>query len=519
MMLDVIKALALNEVRLRLRRTATLVVLMAVVALSWLMIADPSSGTALIVVENARVLYTSTALSVGSASLGCLLFGLGGFYLVRGRMQEDVRSGTGSVIGATPVGNALFLASRWLGGVAYLGAMILAFMATIMVLHAVRGDGPIQPLVYLWNFTLLLLPLMCFTVSCAILFDSWTPLMGKGGDTLYFLVWVAQLMVIVPIANGATGLHAVELFDFSGIGASMLIVSEGLNSSHVALGGGDFSASVAPRTLPEGLWSTGLVAMRLVTMLLALLPMVLAVAVFHRFSPDLVKVSRAGKRRSPVEVINILFKPLARLMLPVFRLAARIGGWPGQVLGEVALTFAAAPFAIVALGASLVAAVVVLPEALGAVVLGAGVYWGVLVCDLSTRDFAADTEIMAGAVPGGAVQRYLRQYACSVAMGFLFTGVALLRWMATDPLRALALAGGVMSMAALASLFGRCSRTARTFLALFLFWVYVAVNARKVPVLDALGFLGVANAQSMLVWGTAGMVALVAGYWWNRRSI
>ena len=79
MMPGVIKAHALNEVRLRLRRTATLVVLMAVVALSWLMIADPSSGTALIVVDNARVLYTSSALSVGSASRGCLLFGLGGF--------------------------------------------------------------------------------------------------------------------------------------------------------------------------------------------------------------------------------------------------------------------------------------------------------------------------------------------------------------------------------------------------------------------------------------------------------
>ena len=91
--------------------------------------------------------------------------------------------------------------------------------------------------------------------------------------------------------------------------------------------------------------------------------------------------------------------------------------------------------------------------------------------------------------------------------------------MATDPLRALALAGGVLSMAALASLFGRCSRTARTFLALFLFWVYVAVNARKAPVLDALGFLGVANAQSMLVWAAAGIVALAAGYWWNQRPI
>jgi hypothetical protein len=39
------------------------------------------------------VLYTSSALALGSASMASLLFGLAGFYLLRGRMAEDLRSG------------------------------------------------------------------------------------------------------------------------------------------------------------------------------------------------------------------------------------------------------------------------------------------------------------------------------------------------------------------------------------------------------------------------------------------
>jgi len=519
MMLDIVKALALNEARLRMRRTSTLVVLLAVVAISWAMIADPATGSALIVVKDARVLYSSSALSIGSASLACILFGLGGFYLVRGRISEDIRSGTGSVIGATPVGNALFVFSRWLGSVTYLATMIFAFMLTIMVLHAVRGEGPIEPLIYLQNYVLILLPMVLFTASFAMLFDSWAPLMGKGGDVLFFVVWMAQLAVMPIIESSKGALPLLELLDFSGIGASMVVVTGALGSSQVALGGGDFNAALAPVKLANALWSARLAGMRGVTGLLALLPLLLSVCVFHRFSPDKVKVSRAGKRRTPLELINGWLKPLSALAAPLFRLSARVGGFSGQVLGDVAFTFAAAPLAIVALAASVIAALVAGQTALAPVVMASVLYWGVLVSDVSTRDYAADTEHMSATMHGGATLRYLRQYAATVMMGLMFTGVPALRWALTDPRRALALVVGVASMAALASMFGRTARSARLFLSLFLFWFYIALNAGRVPRLDAVGFLGVADAQSILTWMVAGAIALAGGYWWNRRAV
>ena len=516
----IIKALVMNEVRLRMRRTSTLVALLAVMAISWAMIADPANGSALIVVDSTRVLYTSSTLAVGSASLGCIMFGLGAFYLVRGRVGEDIRSGTGSVIGATSVGNVTFLLGRWAGNVAYLCAMVLAFMSTIMLLHAVRGDGPIEPLVYLEVYLFMLLPLILFTASCATLFDSWAPLMGKGGDVLYFILWAAQMGVVMPAVDSAGGaIPLVQVFDFNGLGASMLVTTQALHSTHVSLGGGDFKAALAPITMTSDLWSAQLIAIRSVTGLLALLPLLLAVPLFHRFSPDKVKLSSSAKRRAPLAMLNQWLKPLSRFASPLFGLAARLPGMPGQVMGDVALTFATSPVAMLALAGFALAGTVAAGEVLPGVLLAAAMFWGVLVSDVSTRDYAAGTEDMTGAVEGGVARRYLRQFAATLALALLFTGSVALRWSFEQPGRALALVIGVAALSALATCFGRCSRTARLFLGLFLFWAYVALNGVKLPTLDIIGSAGAANAGSMLLWAAGGAVALAAGYWWNRRSL
>ncbi|UUZ52863.1 hypothetical protein LP419_27350 [Massilia sp. H-1] len=87
-----------------------------------------------------------------------------------------------------------------------------------------------------------------------------------------------------------------------------------------------------------------------------------------------------------------------------------------------------------------------------------------------------------------------------------------------EPLRALALLGGVLSFAALASAFGRCSRSSRLFLALFLLWFYISLNAPKIAPLDAVGFLGAANPGSIAMWLGAGALALFGAALWNRRE-
>ncbi|QYF91827.1 hypothetical protein KY495_13600 [Massilia sp. PAMC28688] len=513
------KALAANEVRLRLRRTSTLVALLAVAIISWLMMADPSTGSAVLVVAEARVHYTSSVIAIGAASLACIMFGLGGFYLVRGRIAEDVRSGTGSVIGATPVGTVTFLLSRWAGGLAYLGLLLMVFMLTMMALHLVRGVGPIEVIIYLQTFLLLLLPMLIFAVSFAVLFDSYAPLMGKAGDVLYFFIWCAQLAVAISLTNVIDGsVPPAAMFDFSGIGTCLLLVRQSFTTTNVALGGAPFDAALAPVYMKAVVWSGQLVGYRAVAATLALLPLLPSFLVFHRFSPDRIKVSAASVRRSPLQVLDQWARPLARAVQPLFRLAATTPGMAGQVMADVALTLAGSPAAIAAMGASIIATMLLPLPSVGGALTAAVAFWGILISDLSTRDGAADIAGMTAATPGGAVRRYMRQFLATLVLGLLFTGGAALRFAMESPVRAFAVIAGVVCLSALASMFGRLAGTARLFLCLFLFGLFVAVNSTGEAVLDMVGFNGVATAASASMYALVGMAAVGCGYLWNRRG-
>jgi len=509
-------SLAVLEARLRLRRLSTLVTLLAVVAISWLVISDPAGGQTLIAAAGARVRYTSSALALGSASQATLLFALAGFYLLRGRAGDDLRSGLGGVIGASQAGNALCVLGRWCGGVLYLFALIGAFMATVLVCHAVRGEGPIEPLVYLQTYLLVLGPMVLFTASCAILFDSWAPLLGKRGDILYFFLWVGQ-MAMLPAVTETQGPPAAIPVDFTGMSAIITVLSGYFDIHHMMVGIADFDPRKAALTLPSWTWPAGVAAVRCFTALLACLPLLLAVRLFHRYSPDRVKPARSRARRSPLAVIDGWLRPLSRLAQPLFSLAARLPGIAGQALADVALTLAAAPSTVALLLAAQALALALDRHLLAPLALGCVAVWGVLVSDLPTRDKDAGCTVLGTALPGGNARHYWRQLAASLLLGLMFTGVAILRLAGAEPLRAGALLAGVAALAALASLLGRTSGTGRTFLVLFLLGLTIGVQVDNVALADVVGFHGTATSASVLAWLGVGMAAAWGGHLWNRH--
>lgn len=515
---NLIKVLVLTEARLRLRRLSTLVVLLAVVAISWAIIPDPATGMTLMSIEESRVLYTSSMMSFGSATLASFLFGLGGFYLVRGRIAEDVRSGAGSVIGATQVSDGIFLFSRWLGGVLYLLALVAGLMGTTLVCHLLRGDGPIQLMVYLQTYSLLLLPLVFFCASCAILFDGVAALMGKAGDVIYFFIWVAQMALMAKMDESINNIFSpLLLLDFMGLATGMINLKLILLTDNLSLGMSSFDSTLPTIALPKALWSMQIIWMRSASAFIAILPLLPAIFLFHRYSPDRVKLSNTRKRRSPLDIVNAWSRPLSKLVQPLFRLSASFPGLPGRVLADIALSFVTSPSAILVLAVVLLVSLFSSVHNLSGVLIPAVVFWGVMISDISTRDFQANTEDLTGAVPGGIVQRYSRQFATAGTLGFMFMGAIAFRWSFIDPLRAAVLISGVLSLSALATLFGRCSGTARTFLALFLFGVYVALNATKEAVVDVVGFNGAANLGTMQIQLAIAVISLAAGYLYNRQ--
>ncbi len=519
MTFDTIKTLVQTEVRLRMRRISTMVMVMCTIAVSWLMVPDPSSGMSLISIGDARVLNTSSALAFGTASLAAILFGLGSFYLARGRAGEDIRSGTGSVIAASQVTNGKFLLARWLGGVAYMSTLVLALLGTTLLLHAIRGDGPIEITVYLQIYALLLLPMIFFGVSCAILFDSIPFLMGKIGDVLFFIVWMMQLGIMAAFSeDGKDAFSPLLLIDFSGLAAGMITMQHLIGTSDISIGISSFSPKLAAVTLPEIIWPMKLVMLRIASALIAITPVLPAVFMFHRYSPDRVKVSAARKRRSPLTILNGWLRPLSRVVKPLFLLSAKLPGITGQVMADVALTFVTSPVAIVvtivAFIGSATASEANLPIWLGALVT----YWGILISDISTRDHAATAEDITGTVHGGKTKRILRQFAATNVLGLLLMGGIALRWVADYPERTLTVFSGIVFLSALASAFGRFTRTPRTFIVLFLFAMYIALNDRKLAIVDLVGFNGSANFESMTTQMIIASIAFVAAYLYNRQQ-
>lgn len=514
----ILKVLALNEVRLRMRRWSTVIALLAVVLIVWQMIVDPATGFALVVVNGARVEYTSLTLALGSAVWSAMLFGLGGFYLARGRMAEDLRSGTGTVIGATPAGNAVLLVGRWLGAVAYLGALVLAYVGAILVLHLVRGVGPVELGVYAETYLLTQVPMILFVASCAILFDAVPALMGKAGDVVYFFVWMAQLVIMVEVEGaGGNKNSPMLLLDFHGMVTSATAMSGLLGTSNLSIGASDFNPALAALTLQGDPWHAVDWGRRGLTALLALLPLAPAVLMFHRFSPDRVKAGKAAQRRTPLQVADQLLRPLSLLVRPLFGIAARLPGIAGQVLGDVALVLAMSPSTVLVLLAAIGGTILAPASHLGEVMIFCVAAWGLVISDLHTRDYQADMEGLTGAVAGGIPRRYLRQWGAVMLLGFAFMGIAAVRWSLDEPLRALAVVTGVLGLGSMASLAGLASRTSRTFIALFLFGLYVATSARSLHWLDAVGFNGSASMQSVALYAVLGAAALVLGHLVNTQ--
>ena len=509
--------LIVTEVRLRSRRWTSLLAVFLMAAMCWNIISDPASGHAMIVIDHARVLYTSSALALGSSSLLSMIMLFVGFFLVRGRVADDIRTGIGSLIAASPVSNAVFLSSRWIGGVLYFMLLIFAGMLSVIALQMVRGEPGIDFWIYLQTYSLVFIPLAFYVVSLALLFDSVPFLMGKLGDLLFFILWIAQLSLITKVMELGRGeSSAWFIFDFCGLVTTIANLQGQLGTKNFSLGGSNFDPALAPIVLSASLWSTKLVVLRVATAVFALLPLLLAFPLFHRFSPDRVKQSQSRKRRTPIEMLNQWSRPLARLAQPLMRMANRMPNFFGQVVADAALALISAPVFILCLLVLNGFALLTDTKDLFSVLLFIVMTWGVLIVDISTRDFQAGIESMTAAVSGGVERRYLRQLSACLLLALMFGGVAMLRLLSEDGFVVVMLCVGFVAASAMACAAGRITRTPRPFLSAFLFWLYVASQAERIPMVDLFGFNRVATQSTLILMAEIAVLSLILGIVYNK---
>jgi hypothetical protein len=409
-----------------------------------------------------------------------------------------------------------------------LAILLLGLLATTLIFHLLHGEGAIDLMMYLQTYCLLLLPSIFFVSACALLFESVPFLMGKFGDVLFFCIWVAQITLVAAVLDHDTarntGFVPVFALDFLGIGSAMMALTNQLHTTHIAVGMAPFDPTLASISFTDLRWPLSMLAMRASAATLALFPVLPALLLFHRFSPDRVKASHSAGRRNLLALINARLRPLVYLVQPLFTLAQRSPGWLAHIVAEIAVSFTSFPIAVIGLALSYLFSVLAPLNQLPAMLAAMTAFWGIFISDISCRDHRAQLTGMVCAINGGGQAQNSRQLFAAFSIGLLFAIPIIVRQILNQsvPLEQIgisvaSLITGLFSLSALANLFGRCTGSARLFMALFLFALYAALNAKYIPNLDAVGFNGVANLHSIGLYVLIGLTAWLASVVYQAR--
>ena len=486
----ILGALAVADFRERTRRPAYLVTLAAAIVLGYLALPPASS---LYVIMNAggyRGTYNSAYAGTATALAGGLWLMLAGFYVVRGTIDRDQRTGVGQILAATPLRNTGYLAGKFLSNLLVLASMAGVLAVTALAIQLARGESRAIGLgALLLPFALFTLPVLTVTAAAAVLFDALPVLRGGLGNIAWFFVW----MICVIAGSGAP---------LGGMGTITASMRTAMAAQHLPPAG-QFSVGFTKVNLPlrtftwHGLEpSGGLITSRIVLIMVAAVLAAVPAIWFGRFDPARNRRHRGGGPAPGGEILGAPAPATGQAArptpAPAYKPLPPAGTRPvlaaGRLLaGEARILVQGTPrwwwlvaAAINAAGLAVPAGIVKPADASTALLLAAAWIWPALIWSrLGTQRHENGLDTLLGAYPGA-----YRQVAAEWAAGLLLTAVTglgpLLRMAASgDGPAVAAWIAGALFIPALALMLGTASRTHRMFQALYVILWYAAVNQVK----------------------------------------
>ncbi len=332
----------------RFRRVSTVIVFLLLSAFAYVWLPPPSSGRTLIQINDHRAIYNSGAIGMGTASLGMIFVGLFGFYVISNAIRRDVVTRCGLVAASTPMRTGEYLLGKFLGNVLFLTTFLGGFMLTSMAMLLVRGEAPIEPLVFVGQYLLLTPSAVVFVSAVAVLFESIPFLSGKFGDVAYFFFWMAFLGLVVSGKASKNGISWARYFDVTGFGFLMDQMTQTLHTNSLSIGASTFDPKKAPVVFPGLTLTREWVLPRLASTLAPLLFLPLAALFFHRFDPVRTKQTSEKTSRNWIGRLQNLFKPLSRRVVAPLLRPGRGGSFVGAMWSDAALTLTLYPLVLVA---------------------------------------------------------------------------------------------------------------------------------------------------------------------------
>lgn len=471
--LRIIAAIALADLRQRLRAPRTWVVLVALAAASWWSF-PPIEADYLTVsiggAAGARAHYSSAWIGMVLAAIQGAMLSLAGFYVVRGTLVRDLETGAWQLLVATPMNRAGYLVAKWCSHMAVFVLLLSGSVAVGIVAQQVRGEVPGLDLVELLKpVVLVALPALGLTATLAVWFDLVPWLRRTAGSVVFFFAWVFLLASQTGDNAGA----------WMGDPQGMLAVEQALAPVAVAMGGTPGGLSVGVQVLDGARpmlfdwthWNVGVdvLAARGFWVALAIVALLAAAPLLDRFA-----AYRGSKRALSTEgrdlrLLDTVLAPLRRtafgaLVAVEAGLALRPRRW--RWFAAMAAVFGAQAFAP---DKGLVAAILV----------------GWLLCmDVFGRAVLREHETRTAALvftaPGMRHRLLLARVAVGVGLAWLATLPALLRLAVQHPGAGLALLVAGASVALWGMALGAMFRNARPYELLLVGAAYASVQGALV---------------------------------------
>lgn len=522
-----VSAVASADLRARLRRPATLVLVGLLLAAASATFPDPSTGKGILTIGGRRAVYTSAALAVATAGLLPVLLGLFGFYAVSNAVGLDRRSGAGRLLGATPVTNAEYLLGKLVGNLGLLSVVTLAFSAVVMAVQVVHGEAPLEPVVFLAHVLVVALPALLTVASFALLFECVPFLAGRFGDVAFFFVWTVTLSVPVFLGDPDTGRYPwfAAALDGNGLGFLMTEIRRVTGEGSMTIGWGGGTSQGPAIVFPGFSFTAPTLARRALALLPPLLLLPVALAAFDRFDPAR-RLAAASTRPSLLARLSGAARPAAARLLAVVVPAERHALRPGLLSAaatDLLVTLRLRPLLVLALPLSGLAALAAPPATAASLLSGAFALLALLLADVPTREERTGLARVFAATPGAGGRLAAVKLASAAATALLLLVPLGAKAAAAHALALPAAAAGALFAAALAVAVGLASGSPKPFVGILLALWYVAANDRgRTAALDVAGFSGAASAASIAGWILAaallGAVALLVERLRSSRS-
>jgi len=191
----------------RVRRYSFLMTLGLAVYLGYVV----SVGQLKLWIDNSRGVYNSPWVGVVMALVINTFLSIAGFYVVKGSVERDRRTGVGQILATTPMTKPLYTLGKMASNLAVLLAMVAVLAVMAFVAQLVAGeDTRLQAGKLLAPILVFCLPVMAVVAAFAVLFETVPFLRGGFGNIAWFFLWVGLMPSSLLTSWDLLGLGAVS---------------------------------------------------------------------------------------------------------------------------------------------------------------------------------------------------------------------------------------------------------------------------------------------------------------------